>query len=113
MAARVAINGFGRIGRQVIHAMAESGSLGKDFEIVAVVDVSTDAKYFAYQMKYDSVHGKFKGTVTTEGDDTLVVNGNKIKCLGATKTPDELPWKELKVDTKKQKAILMQALRKY
>ena len=98
MAARVAINGFGRIGRQVIHAMAERGELGKDFEIAAVVDVSTDAKYFAYQMKYDSVHGKFKGTVTAEGDDTLVVNGNKIKCIPCTKTPAELPWKELKVD---------------
>lgn len=95
MAAKVAINGFGRIGRQVISAMAERGVLGKEIDVVAVVDVSTDAKYFAYQMKYDSVHGRFKGTVTTEGDDVLVVNGEKIKCIAATKTPAELPWKEL------------------
>lgn len=77
MAAKVAINGFGRIGRQVLSAMAERGVLGKEIDVVAVVDVSTDAKYFAYQMKYDSVHGKFKGTITTEGDDVLVVNGEK------------------------------------
>lgn len=95
MAAKVAINGFGRIGRQVLSAMAERGVLGKEIDIVAVVDVSTDAKYFAYQMKYDSVHGKFNGTVTTDGDDVLVVNGEKIKCIAATKSPAELPWKEL------------------
>ncbi len=98
MAVKVAINGFGRIGRQVISAMAERGVLGKEIDVVAVVDVSTDAKYFAYQMKYDSVHGRFKGTVTTEGDDILVVNGEKIKCIAATKTPAELPWKELGAD---------------
>jgi glyceraldehyde 3-phosphate dehydrogenase len=95
MAAKVAINGFGRIGRQVLSAMAERGVLGKEIDVVAVVDVSTDAKYFAYQMKYDSVQGKFNGTVTTEGDDVIVVNGEKIKCIAATKTPAELPWKEL------------------
>ena len=95
MAAKVAINGFGRIGRQVLIAMAERGVLGKEIDVVAVVDVSTDAKYFAYQMKYDSVHGRFNGTVTTEGDDVLVVNGEKIKCIAATKSPAELPWKEL------------------
>jgi len=95
MAAKVAINGFGRIGRQVLSAMAERGVLGKEIDVVAVVDVSTDAKYFAYQMKYDSVHGRFEGTITTEGDDVLVVNGEKIKCIAATKSPAELPWKEL------------------
>ena len=93
--AKVAINGFGRIGRQVLSAMAERGILGKEIDVVAVVDVSTDAEYFAYQMKYDSVHGKFNGTVTTEGNDVLVVNGEKIKCIAATKSPAELPWKEL------------------
>lgn len=98
MAAKVAINGFGRIGRQVLSAMAERGVLGKEIDVVAVVDVSTDAKYFAYQMKYDSVHGRFNGTVTTEGDDVLVVNGEKIKCIAATKSPAELPWKELGAD---------------
>jgi len=81
-----------------LSAMAERGILGKEIDVVAVVDVSTDAKYFAYQMKYDSVHGRFNGTVTTEGDDVLVVNGEKIKCIAATKSPAELPWKELGAD---------------
>jgi len=72
---------------------------------VAVVDISTDADYFAYQIKYDSVHGRFKHTVTTEKSvptledaDTLIVNGHKTKCVMATKTPDQLPWKQLGVD---------------
>ncbi|MBP8975561.1 MAG: type I glyceraldehyde-3-phosphate dehydrogenase, partial [Bacteroidetes bacterium] len=67
--------------------------------------VSTDAKYFAYQMKYDSVHGKFNGTVgsekssaSVEADDVLVVNGQKIKCVLAQKEPSQLPWKDLGVD---------------
>src|SRR4051812_49390233 len=98
MAAKVAINGFGRIGRQVLHALAEKGLLGTEIDIAAVVDVSTDAKYFAYQMKYDSVHGKFRGDVSTEGEDVIVVNGTKIKCIAATKDPSQLPWKELGVE---------------
>ena len=104
MAVKVAINGFGRIGRLVFAAMVEQGILG-DFDVVAVVDVSTDAKYFAYQMKYDSVHGKFPGTLATaksspaaEEDDVLIVNGDKVKCVMATKTPDLLPWKELGIE---------------
>ncbi len=56
MAVKVAINGFGRIGRLVFNAMVEQGLLG-DFDVVAVVDITTDAKYFVYQLKYDSVHG--------------------------------------------------------
>lgn len=95
---KVGINGFGRIGRQVLSAMADKGVLGSEFEVVAVVDVSTEAKYFAYQMKYDSVHGRFKGTVEAVADDVLAVNGNKIKCVMATKTPAELPWKDLGVE---------------
>lgn len=102
---KVGINGFGRIGRQVISAMVDKGAFGNEIDVVAVVDVSTDAKYFAYQMKYDSVHGKFKGTLSTEKsspsaaeDDVLVVNGNKIKCVMATKDPSQLPWKELGVE---------------
>ena len=66
MAVKVGINGFGRIGRQVLSAMVDKGALGKELDVVAVVDISTDAKYFAYQMKYDSIHGKFKGTLSTE-----------------------------------------------
>ena len=105
MAVKVGINGFGRIGRMVFQALCDQGLLGKELDVAAVVDVSTDADYFAYQMKYDSIHGKFKHTVKTEKSDpakaeadTLVVNGHKIKCVMATKTPAELPWKQLGVD---------------
>jgi glyceraldehyde 3-phosphate dehydrogenase len=105
MSIKVGINGFGRIGRMAFQAICDQGLLGKDIDVVAVVDISTDAEYFAYQMKYDSVHGKFKHTVSTEKSDAskeehdvLVVNGNKIKCVMATKTPDQLPWKALGVD---------------
>ncbi len=105
MAVKVGINGYGRIGRQIISVLAERGMLGKEVDVVAVVDVSTDAKYFAYQLKYDSVHGKFKGTISTErsnptfeSDDVMVINGSKIKCILAQKDPSQLPWKELGVD---------------
>jgi glyceraldehyde 3-phosphate dehydrogenase len=84
--------------------MAEQRLL-KDFDVVAVVDVSTDAKYFAYQLKYDSVHGRFPRTLATgkskpslDEDDILIVDGHKIKCVMATKTPDLLPWKEMGVE---------------
>ena len=105
MAIKVGINGFGRIGRLVFSALVDKGLLGSKIDVVAVVDVTTDAKYFAYQLKYDSVHGKFKGQIATEKsaadvaeDDVLVVNGNKVKCIAATKEPSQLPWKELGVD---------------
>ncbi len=105
MALKVAINGFGRIGRMVFQALCDQGLLGKTIDVVAVVDISTDAEYFAYQMKYDSVHGKFKHKVETkksdpskEEADTLVVNGHPIKCIMATKEPGQLPWKALGVD---------------
>ena len=105
MTAKIAINGFGRIGRLVLAAMAEQGLVGKEFDVVAVVDVSTDAKYFAYQMKYDSIHGRFplplsteKSNPSIEGDDILLVDGHRIQCVAATKTPDFLPWKELGVE---------------
>ena len=105
MATKVAINGFGRIGRMVFQALCDQGLLGRQFDVVAVVDVSTDADYFAYQMKYDSVHGKFKHAVTTEKSDAakpeadvLVVNGHKIQCVMATKEPSQLPWKALGVE---------------
>src|SRR5208337_198722 len=92
MAVKVAINGFGRIGRMVFQALCDQGLLGNTIDVVAVVDVSTDADYFAYQMKYDSVHGKFKHAVSTEKSspsledpDVLVVSGHKIKCVMAVK----------------------------
>src|SRR5450759_1085825 len=105
MAVKVGINGFGRIGRQIINVLADKGILGKEIDVVAVVDVVTDAKYFAYQLKYDSVHGHFRGTLgseksnaSLEADDVLVVNGHKIKCVLAQKEPSQLPWKELAVE---------------
>jgi glyceraldehyde 3-phosphate dehydrogenase len=104
MAVKVGINGFGRIGRQMFLAMVDKGLLGSEIDVVAVVDISTDAKYFAYQLKYDSVHGRFKGTLATEKsagaaeDDILVVNGKKTKCIMATKEPSQLPWKDLGVE---------------
>ncbi|MDR1323274.1 MAG: type I glyceraldehyde-3-phosphate dehydrogenase [Candidatus Margulisbacteria bacterium] len=97
MATKVAINGFGRIGRMVFNAMVEQNLLGKEIELVAVADVSTDANYFAYQIKYDSVHGKFKGEVKGEGD-VLTVNGHQIKCVAAAKEPGQLPWKDLGIE---------------
>jgi len=104
MAIKVGINGFGRIGRQVFLAMVDKGLLGKEIDVVAVVDISTEAKYFAYQLKYDSVHGRFSGTLATEKspgaaeDDMLIVNGHKTKCILATKEPAQLPWKDLGVE---------------
>src|SRR5271170_660527 len=105
MAVKVGINGFGRIGRMVFQAICDQGLLGNEIDVVAVVDVSTDADYFAYQIKYDSVQGKFKHPVSTSKSDPskteadiIEVNGHKIKCVPATKTPAELPWKALGVD---------------
>ncbi len=105
MAIRIGINGFGRIGRMVFQAICDQGLLGKTIDVAAVVDVSTDANYFAYQLKYDSIHGKLKHNVTSaksdpakEEPDILVVNGHKIKCVTATKNPAELPWKALGID---------------
>lgn len=96
---KVGINGFGRIGRMVFQALCDQGLLGKEIDIVGVVDMCTDADYFAYQMRYDSVHGKFKHTITTEKsdpslseNDILVVNGHKIQCIMATRAPSDLPW---------------------
>jgi len=105
MAIKVGINGFGRIGRMVFQAICDQGLLGKEIDVVAVVDISTDADYFAYQMKYDSVQGKFKHEVKTEKsspelteDDVIVVNGNKVRCVMATRDPSELPWGKLGVE---------------
>ncbi len=105
MAIKVGINGFGRIGRMVFQALCDQKLLGDTIDVVAVVDMSTDADYFAYQMKYDSVHGRFKHTIETaksdpslSENDVLVVNGHKVRCVMATRSPDQLPWKDLGVD---------------
>ena len=106
MGIKIGINGFGRIGRLVFQAIAERGLLGKGIDVVAVVDVSTDASYFAYQLKYDSVHGRAKFAVSSKKskadlaeDDLLVVDGHDIKVIAAAKDgPSALPWKALGVD---------------
>ena len=102
---KVAIHGFGRIGRMVLQAMVDQGLLGKEIEVAAVVDVSTNADYFAYQLKYDTVHGRMNAEISSEKsdaslaeDDILVVNGNKIKCLGVAKELKDLPWKAMGVE---------------
>lgn len=102
---KVAINGFGRIGRMVLQAMVEQGLLGNGIDVVAVVDVSTNADYFAYQLKYDTVHGRMKADISSKKsdaslaeDDILVVNGNEIKCLGVVKELKDLPWKAMGVE---------------
>ena len=104
MAVRVGINGFGRIGRQVFRALVEQGLLGKSFDVVAVNDI-VPAGNLAYLMKYDSIQGRFSGTVTSEKsaasvaeDDVLVVNGHKIQCLAVKEGPAALPWKKLGVE---------------
>ncbi|MEO2065217.1 MAG: type I glyceraldehyde-3-phosphate dehydrogenase, partial [Desulfurobacteriaceae bacterium] len=91
MAVRVAINGFGRIGRSFFR-IAHSRS---DVEVVAINDL-TDAKTLAHLLKYDSVHGKFDAEVYAE-EDSIVINGKSIKVFSDPK-PEELPWKDLEVD---------------
>ncbi|HVU27443.1 MAG TPA: type I glyceraldehyde-3-phosphate dehydrogenase [Verrucomicrobiae bacterium] len=103
MPVKVAINGFGRIGRLVFRAIVEQGLLGKDVEVVAVGDI-VPADNLAYLLKYDSTQGRFQGTVGSKksaadktDDDVLIVNGKEIKVVSA-KTPAELPWKALGVE---------------
>jgi len=115
MAVKIAINGFGRIGRLVFRAIAEQGMIGKDVEVVAVGDI-VPADNLAYLLKYDSTQGRFKGEVDSKiskdaigkavaagkkpdeaEPDILVVNGKEIRVVSA-KSPAELPWKALGVD---------------
>lgn len=85
---KVGINGFGRIGRLVFRAMTERDNI----EVVGINDL-IDAQYMAYMLKYDSVHGGFKGEVSVEGND-LVVNGKRIR-VTAEKDPNNLKWNEV------------------
>jgi len=91
MTVKVAINGFGRIGRVVFRAAQEN----KNIEIVAINDL-TNAKTLAHLLKYDSVHGRFNGTVKAE-EDSIIVNGKKIQ-IYAERNPSDLPWKKLGVE---------------
>ncbi len=97
MAVKVAINGFGRIGRLVFRALVDQGLLGTEVDVVAVNDL-VPASNLAYLLKYDSTQGRFNGTVEAEGEDTLVVNGHKIKCLALREIPANLPWAENNID---------------
>jgi len=89
---RVGINGFGRIGRQVVRAAQQGGA---NIDFVAVNDL-TDTKTLAHLFKYDSVHGRFDGEVTYDAD-SITIDGDKIAIL-SEKDPANLPWKQLKVD---------------
>src|SRR5437763_2841321 len=101
---KVGINGFGRIGRLVFRALVEQGLLGKSLDVVAVND-RVPADNLAYLVKYDPTQGRFNGKVVSEKsspsaaeDDTLVVNGHKIKCLAVKEGPAAMPWKQLGVE---------------
>src|SRR3989454_10650905 len=93
MSVRVGINGFGRIGRNVLRAIAEAGR--SDIEVVAINDLAP-VETNAHLLRYDSVHGRFPGEVKVEGNSISVGNG-KIK-VTAIKDPAQLPWKELGID---------------
>src|SRR6188474_722791 len=102
MAVKVAINGFGRIGRLVFRALVEQGLLGTSLDVVAVGDI-VPADNLAYLLKYDSTQGRFNGTVASKKssadkaeDDVLVVNGMDIQVVSA-KDPSGLPWRQLGV----------------
>src|SRR5436190_18433129 len=103
MSTRIAINGFGRIGRLFFRALHEQGLLGKDLQVVAVGDI-VPADNLAYLLKYDSTQGRFRGQVSSKKsvhdkleDDVLVVNGQDILVVSA-KDPTGLPWKQLGVE---------------
>jgi glyceraldehyde 3-phosphate dehydrogenase len=105
MSMKIGINGFGRIGRMFLKSVCDRGLLGRGIDVAAITDISTDADYLAYQIKYDSIHGKFGHQITTaksdpskKEEDILVVDGIHIKCLPAAGDPAELPWKKMGVD---------------
>ncbi len=94
MAIKVGINGYGRIGRNVLRALYESGRTG-EIQIVAINDLG-DANTNAHLTRYDTAHGRFNGQVSVEGD-SMIVNGDRIRVL-AQRDPAKLPWGELGVD---------------
>ena len=94
MAIRIAINGYGRIGRNILRALYEAGRTS-EIQIVAVNDLGSPETN-AHLTRFDTVHGRFKGTVEVEGD-SMVVNGDRIKVL-AQRDPAQLPWGQLGVD---------------
>ena len=94
MAIKVAINGFGRIGRMTLRAVFESNRTG-EIDFVAINDLG-DIEVNEYLMKHDTAHGPFPGTVEVDGDD-LIINGDRVKVFSQP-DPSKLPWKELGVD---------------
>jgi glyceraldehyde 3-phosphate dehydrogenase (phosphorylating) len=94
MTIRVAINGYGRIGRNILRALYEA-ERNKEIQIVAINDLG-NAETNAHLTRYDTVHGRFRGSVEVEGD-AMIINGDRIKVI-AVRNPAELPWKELAVD---------------
>jgi len=91
---RIAINGYGRIGRNVHRQLLEHYS---DSVVVVGVNASSTSEMRAYLLKYDSLHGKFRGEVTVKDDDTIVVNGQDVRIV-KERDPAKCPWKELEVD---------------
>src|SRR3990167_8429979 len=91
---RVAINGYGRIGRNILRALYE-GPRRKEIEIVAINDLG-DVKVNAYLTEFDTTHGRFRGEVKVDGND-LVIEGDHIKVI-SEKDPAKLPWKKLNID---------------
>ncbi|HSC95616.1 MAG TPA: glyceraldehyde 3-phosphate dehydrogenase NAD-binding domain-containing protein, partial [Burkholderiales bacterium] len=91
---KVAINGYGRIGRNILRALYESGR-NRDLQVVAVNDLGSPETN-AHLTRYDTVHGRFRGTVEVDGD-AMVINGDRIKVL-AQRDPAQLPWGSLGVD---------------
>src|SRR5262245_23041052 len=103
MPVRIAINGFGRIGRLVYRAISEQGLVGKDVDVVAVGDI-VPADNLGYLVQYDSTQGRFKGTVSSKKsasdkpeNDVLIVNGDDMHVVSA-REPSQLPWKQMHVD---------------
>ncbi len=94
MAIKIGINGYGRIGRNILRAIHESGRRD-EFDVVAINDLG-DPQTNAHLTQYDTAHGRFPGTVVVDGDD-LVVNGDRLRVL-AERDPSKLPWRELGVD---------------
>lgn len=94
MAIKIGINGYGRIGRNILRALYESGRTD-EIQIVAINDLG-DAKTNAHLTRYDTAHGKFPGTVSVEGD-YMIVNGDKIRVL-SERDPANLPWGDLGVE---------------
>lgn len=94
MAIKIAINGYGRIGRNILRALYESGRTD-EIKVVAINDLG-DTQTNAHLTRYDSAHGKFSGTVEVDGDD-IIVNGDRIRVC-SERDPSRLPWKELGVD---------------